>query len=556
MFTTTYTFKFILDWFHHSKFQHLVLFVCGYDTNPNIVETIVHNQSDIDYLTGEDIAYIFFENAEKGQEPTIPQRIVNYHIPKESIRQNYALAEEVCNYFHIKRYHLPALLVISKDNNYDLFPVNSTHDLNMYLQPIGIVTSFQKDYQSIEKDISKILNLPKGLQTYRENLETAVEQLSKFEAYYNFYKADPSITNRIEKSYKTLLAELKLKGIKQNEFEEVFKNGTHYDLDTIQEKLISFGLTSNYIPIIESLVKDLNSIGIFQRFDSREGTVSVQVEKAFERSLKEAQILQVRIKKLNETIQECQQLAATSGQRLAELNQQKHEIIDIYATKLRKCIFMPYGKEFLQQLINDKLIDIILLLQWVRDNSLNMNTIIERLNIQVEEERFDTFISCKSQDYEAAEEVYSLLKENGYHPFLASKTLRILASDNYGYIIRKVISRCKNMIVFASDIHYITTSYVSTEWNQYLDELSAGLNSGKLFSIVPSGTSAHQLPPGLKTKQFFTLDSYREQLLSYLVDTTETGNLQDCTKKTKTILQRKEGFLRRLRRWFGKIVSV
>lgn len=552
MFTTTLTFKSLINWFKNSEFKYLFLFVCGYDTNPDIVESIIRNQSDIDFLTGKDIAYIYFERDNVGIMSGGVHSVANYSIPKESIRLNYAVSEEVCDYFGISRYMLPALLVVSKDGTYDLFPVKSSHELNLYLKPIGIITSFNKDIQSIERNITRIKDLPNILKIYYETLGQKQKRLSYIEKHYNVFVTDSSIAERIEKNYKTLFAELKLKGIKQNIFESVFENGAYHNLKTIQTELLSLGLTSNYIPIIETIVMDINSVGNFEKFNSREGTVSVQVIKCFEKYQKEKKLIKKEILELNKKIQDCQQEVLMSKQILTRLDSQKREINENYAAKLRKSIFIPLEEsDLLYELIDNRNIDIILLLKWVRDNGLNINAVIERLNILVEEGDFDLFISCKSQDYEAAEEVYSFLKKNGYHPFLASKTLRELGSDNYGYIIRKIISRCKIMIVFASDISYLTTSYVSAEWNQYLDELSAGLNSGKLFSILPFGTSACLLPSGLRTKQFFTIENYREQILSYLSDVTEKNCLQNKEAEEAPLLQQKNSFFQRIKKSLG-----
>lgn len=44
---------------------------------------------------------------------------------------------------------------------------------------------------------------------------------------------------------------------------------------------------------------------------------------------------------------------------------------------------------------------------------------------------YDVFISCKSEDYEIAEEVYLYLKDNGFHVFLSSKELRRMKDSEY-----------------------------------------------------------------------------------------------------------------------------
>ncbi len=201
-----------------------------------------------------------------------------------------------------------------------------------------------------------------------------------------------------------------------------------------------------------------------------------------------------------------------------EQHKEFNKALEAYSSKLYRATFMPDCESYLRRIQDNVCIsmELLTIFRWVRDRTLNMNAIIEELNIQIRNENFDTFISCKSQDYEAAYSLYEQLSENGYKPFIADKSLRQLASDNYGYIIRTIISSCSNMIVYVTDINYMTTSYVWCEWNQFLDEQSAGHNRGKIFSIIPDGANAFELPSGLRTKQFFTLNNYREKIIPFL----------------------------------------
>lgn len=50
---------------------------------------------------------------------------------------------------------------------------------------------------------------------------------------------------------------------------------------------------------------------------------------------------------------------------------------------------------------------------------------------------YDVFISCKSEDYIYAEEIYEFLTENGVQTFLASRELRKLGDSEY----RRAISQ-------------------------------------------------------------------------------------------------------------------
>ena len=88
--------------------------------------------------------------------------------------------------------------------------------------------------------------------------------------------------------------------------------------------------------------------------------------------------------------------------------------------------------------------------------------------------------------------------------------------DNYRPIIRHIIGTCKSMIVFATKLEYLTTSYVYAEWNQFLDELSSVYNKGIIISILPPDIKSPELPDGLRTKQYLTLDNYSDSIANYL----------------------------------------
>lgn len=144
------------------------------------------------------------------------------------------------------------------------------------------------------------------------------------------------------------------------------------------------------------------------------------------------------------------------------------------------------------------------------------NKLVTRLEEKISVLGYDTFISCKSEDYEKAHELYSYLSDNGLHPFLADISIRQLGEDRYGELIRQVIDQCNYLIVYASDVSYITTPYVSHEWNLFLDELTAGRKVGKLLSIIPNQTDPNRLPIGLRNKQCFYISTYKKDILNFL----------------------------------------
>lgn len=67
---------------------------------------------------------------------------------------------------------------------------------------------------------------------------------------------------------------------------------------------------------------------------------------------------------------------------------------------------------------------------------------------------YDVFLSCKSEDYAYAEEVYNFLTQNGVRVFLASRELRRLGDAEYRRQIVKALDQSSHIIVFASNKAY------------------------------------------------------------------------------------------------------
>ena len=72
---------------------------------------------------------------------------------------------------------------------------------------------------------------------------------------------------------------------------------------------------------------------------------------------------------------------------------------------------------------------------------------------------YDIFISCKSDDYTKAENVYHWLVEKGYCPFFAPISLRTSTIQGepvvFGDEIDDALEQADNMIVFTSNAEYV-----------------------------------------------------------------------------------------------------
>lgn len=144
---------------------------------------------------------------------------------------------------------------------------------------------------------------------------------------------------------------------------------------------------------------------------------------------------------------------------------------------------------------------------------------------------YDVFISCKSEDYRYAEEIYEYLKGLGINVFLASRELRRLGESEYRRAISKALREAYHLIVFASNPEYIESTWVEYEWDMFVNAKLKGKKQGNILTILKD-VSTYDIPMDLWKYESFTFETYRENLIKY-VETPES-------KERKKELQRKE----------------
>ena len=127
---------------------------------------------------------------------------------------------------------------------------------------------------------------------------------------------------------------------------------------------------------------------------------------------------------------------------------------------------------------------------------------------------YDIFISCKSEDYEIAEKVYSFLKDNGFSVFLSSKELRRMAQADYMDAISVALDTAYSMIVISTKKEYLTSKWVKFEWSTFLNEILSGRKTGQIMTLADN-IKVHEFPIQLRKYESFTLENY-EDILPYL----------------------------------------
>lgn len=121
--------------------------------------------------------------------------------------------------------------------------------------------------------------------------------------------------------------------------------------------------------------------------------------------------------------------------------------------------------------------------------------------------KYDIFISCKSEDYELARNVYVYLVNHGYSVFLADTELRKCANAEFGKIIDSALDSAEHFILLASRPEYISSTYVESEWRIFIEEKRSGRKSGNIITILDE-MNISSLPISLRHFQSFSYKDF------------------------------------------------
>lgn len=128
---------------------------------------------------------------------------------------------------------------------------------------------------------------------------------------------------------------------------------------------------------------------------------------------------------------------------------------------------------------------------------------------------YDVFISCKSEDYRYAEEIYNFLRENGFNVFLANKELRQMGDSEYRKSISQALKSTYHLIVFASKTDYVDSTWVYYEWDWFLVAKIKGKKPGQILSILKD-ISIDDINADLWKYESKSFYNYKESLLAYV----------------------------------------
>lgn len=146
---------------------------------------------------------------------------------------------------------------------------------------------------------------------------------------------------------------------------------------------------------------------------------------------------------------------------------------------------------------------------------------------------YDIFISYKDSDKENgidrtedsvnALELYNHLARQGYNVFYSRESLRDKIGEKYEPYIFQALKTSKTMIVYASSVEYINSTWVKNEWHRYLKQIEFGEKREGSLLVVCDGFSPSELPKVLSSKQcldgkskklYVDIDSYLKKAFS------------------------------------------
>lgn len=156
--------------------------------------------------------------------------------------------------------------------------------------------------------------------------------------------------------------------------------------------------------------------------------------------------------------------------------------------------------------------------------------------------KFDVFISRKSEDAYLAKKVYDFLVSNNISVFESNHSLQVIGNSDYSKAIDEVLANVENMIVVGSSSENINGSWVEAEWRFFINRIRSGKVKGNIITIISGELKIDDLPPSLQNYEIIEFDRMGNNILNYiktsgtLIPNSESENKIKLTgDKNKTI---------------------
>lgn len=128
------------------------------------------------------------------------------------------------------------------------------------------------------------------------------------------------------------------------------------------------------------------------------------------------------------------------------------------------------------------------------------------------------FLSAKSEDYAAANQVYSHLTGHGHSVFFSDQTLPHMGNSDYRREIDRALEHAKHLVVVTSRKEYVESKWVEAEWGSFINEKRSGRKDGNIIVLLAGPMKIGDLPISLRSFETRSLDNQKtlDQILVYL----------------------------------------
>lgn len=268
----------IFRWFDLTTYNYLMLFLPSFNPQDRKIEDyVIDNQMSIDRLTGDMIAYISYDkDIDDSRLNSLFYHIDECRLKKEQIKTGIALSEQICDFYSIGQFELPALILISKNREYSLYPISSESDMDTYMLPLKTLNSYIKDASALERRRNAIKDFPRQLVNAQKSLTEIIKKIKEYELAKEILSKEHSIVDRINENYHILLNECKKHSFVQKSLDELL--ALPVENEKVTSKFLEIGIESHVIDKGIELISDLKSIPNYKRFQSHLGSIRNQVE--------------------------------------------------------------------------------------------------------------------------------------------------------------------------------------------------------------------------------------------------------------------------------------
>lgn len=461
MYVTPLNFRQVLSRFYNQgQYDFLLLFVSSFDGNDKkILQDVLANANRIDRITGKSICFFYFigETYDQMNEKIVRwiKNISDYTpLYGTGVRITMETADDIRRHFNLLRSELPSFLLVDRHTqNASVYPINDYTDFELFLSPINILHSYIEDKNDI---------------------------LSNYEA-----SKQKILSDYLYKRKKTVVTQA-----------DVLKRKS--ERGTWEAEIRRLKRKKNTLPKTDTYAKEQIDMKISELYDKINANPMIVIN---------GEDMNVPYPK-DELDKVVYPSAALSRIKELTLNKLKIHLTSGKVDEIISCLDdqnVGYSQA-IRMIVED-----------LKSKKVRMSNTLANIRNEIATRGFDVFISCKSQDYTRARDLYYYLKENGYKPFLADASLKEIGIDQYTALIGEVIDGCQYMVVFASDKNYIETSYVMAEWNSFVNDINSGSKpNAKIFTVLSPDININELPLWLRDKQSFTTDNYKESLVQFL----------------------------------------